>query len=165
MEESTTTKAAAALRFDAVARLRIITCEACGMIFAAPESLCLARAQQGEPISCPSTHANHLPDPTKTPGDLAATVQQLLVERVSLQQQVARLELHVQPTPSPTDPPTNADLKKRARLLAFTARLASGGGVICPVCANAIQSPRDLATHLYRRHRGQIATTKPHLQA
>ena len=50
--------------FDVAARLRILTCQVCGIPFGMPAALHVHRTHQRQPVYCPAGHENRLTYPT-----------------------------------------------------------------------------------------------------
>jgi hypothetical protein len=147
------------LVFDVAARLAVTTCPACGIAFAIPAALYLARANEKGSIHCPGCGEARALDRDAEPAEdwLALGVQQLLeIQQLKHRVRQAEGELEqLRPKMAEAQPPDAAEIKRRANILAERSRPgATYGKRICRYCGKGSTS---LYRHLMRVHKDELA--------
>ena len=133
--------------------LRLLFCSACEIGFAVPESLYLRRTHEGNPIYCPSGHANTIDEnDMETAAALIRAMADAALLRAQLRRASERLAVlesaaavHAKPTPE--------ELVRRCRLLAERAEPSPHdyGRRLCRFCGKAVMG-RTLYRHLLNSH-------------
>jgi|GEM_PF-3052794 len=157
-------------RVDATMRLRVLTCEHCGVPFAMPLTMFLAKTHLGSLAYCPGGHSQKLRRESLAKADLLFAAQYLadeLTQRTYELQaacfEIARLKIASPPAvTAPAAPVEGKELLRRinleiSRALIRASHSFKSRSPVCTRCGKLFANRRSFKNHLERFHAADIA--------
>jgi hypothetical protein len=144
---------------DAATRLRFSTCATCGVAFAMPALLYLARAESAAPFYCPNGHSNVIKKLDEEPlrVQLGGALDELSHARSEANHLRAELSALHAKLPAELLAVDRKELMRRCEILAARAEQVQYGQLVCPVCGKQKKEQRSLRDHLRRTHARDVS--------
>ena len=142
---------------DALNRLRITSCDDCGVMFALPQQIWAQRVNDGGEIYCPNGHRTELRDASESGENLAIMNVELLTELTQRTHELRMAQNEIARLPHPAESPIGeAELKRRIELSASRAMRLERGRPICIYCGRTFKGS-GFRVHLRREHSETIS--------
>jgi hypothetical protein len=137
--------------------MSLITCTECGVVFAIPRELMIARAEKAQPIHCPSGHTTIIDPEELTTRNMLRLHLRAMVELRKRTAELNRTKLQIARAAETTAGEVSPEeFKRRLRILANRAERTNDRRLTCTWCGGSYSSPYDFRQHVQRKHHAEV---------